>query len=111
MLDGLSVVDHRGIVVNSLPRQDLPVIETGGVTDQMPFTDQGGGIPGPLQQFGESLLATIKTAVGIVVETVSVGIHPGQDGGPTGTADRVGDEAAIKPHPFPSNPVHVRSVE
>ena len=107
----LAVPDHRRVVVHALPRQDVPVIEAGRIADQMPFADQGRRVAGLLQQLGKRLLRAVETAVAVVVEAVDVRVLAGQDRRPARPADRVRHEAAIKPHPFARDPIHVRRGE
>jgi hypothetical protein len=54
--DFFAVANHRWVIVEPLAGQNLPVIESGGVRDEVPFADHGSLISGSFQQFGESCL-------------------------------------------------------
>ena len=38
--DFFAIADHRRVVVDSLARQDVPVVETGRLASEVPFPDQ-----------------------------------------------------------------------
>jgi len=38
----LAVIDEDGVIVIALAYEDVPVIETGGIGGEVPFTDHGG---------------------------------------------------------------------
>jgi hypothetical protein len=110
VLDLLAVADHRRVVVDALAREDVPVVEAGGVADQVPFADDGGLVAGLLQQLGEGLLRAVE-AVAVVVEAVQVAVFAGLDDGAAGAADGVGHETALELHALLREPVHVRRLQ
>src|ERR1700754_5151187 len=58
--DLLAVLDHRRVVIESLPRQDAPVIESDWVADEVPFSDQGCRVTSIFEQFHKRRLRTIE---------------------------------------------------
>ena len=99
--------DHGRVIVDTLTGQDFPVVEADRFADQVPFPHDGGLIARGLQQLGERSLRAVETAVGVVVEAVHVAVLAGQDRGPAGAANRVGNQAAVEAHPFGRQPVQV----
>src|SRR5215471_2930866 len=67
-LNLFAVPDHWRVVIAALAGEDIPIIEAGWVSDQVPFADHGGLVPGGLQQFWKSGLRTVKAAIDIVVK-------------------------------------------
>ena len=111
MLHPPAVVDHGGVVVHPLPRQDLPLVEAGRVGDQVPLAKDGRLVTGRTEQFGEGRLRTVEATVGIVVETIQVGVLTRQDRRATRPADRVRDDAPVETHPLPGQAIDVRGVD
>ena len=72
MLDLFAVVDHGRVVVGPLPGQDVPVVEAGGVGDEVPLADHGRLVAGALEELGEGGLRAVEAAVVVVVEAVEV---------------------------------------
>ena len=107
----LAVVDHGGVVVDPLPRQDVPLVEAGRVGDQVPLAENGRLVTGRAEQLGEGRLRTVEAAVGVVVKTIQVGVLTGQDRCAAGTADRVRHDAPVKTHPLPGQAIDVRRVD
>ena len=103
-----AVVDHRRVVVDPLAGEDVPFVETGRITDQVPFADDRRLVAGFLQQFRESHLGRVEPAVGVVVKAVEVVVLPRQHARPAGPADGIGHQAAVEPHALPGQPVDVR---
>ena len=99
--------DKRGSVVIALPRQDFPMIESGRLTHEVPFADDRRLVTGLLQQLGKRGLAAVEPAL-VVVEAVLVAVLAGENARPARSANRIGDIAAVKPHPLGRNPVDVR---
>ena len=111
VFDALAVVDHRGVVVDPLARQDVPFVEAGRVADQVPLADDGRLVAGGVEQLGEGRLRAVEAAVGVVVEAVRVGVLAGQDRCAAGPADRVRHDAPVEPHPLPGQPIDVRRLD
>ena len=86
------LLDEVGVVVASLAGEDFPVVESGGVTDEVPFADHGGLVTGLLDQLGEGGLAAVEARVVIVEEPVGVGMEAGEDSGAGGAANGIGAE-------------------
>ena len=103
--------DHRRVVVDPLARKDLPVVEAGRIAPQVPLANHRRLPAGLLQHLGEGRLGRVEPAVGVVVEAVLVGVLAGEDRGSARPTDRVGDQAAIEPHPLAGEPVDVRRLE
>ncbi len=72
VLHALAVVDHGRVVVDPLPRQDVPLVEAGRVGDQVPLANNGRLVTGRTEQLGERRLRTVEAAVGVVVEAIQV---------------------------------------
>src|ERR1017187_6857931 len=79
MFHALTIADHHWVVVNALARQNFPMVKSGRITFQMPFTNHGGLVAGLLEQFGISDLRAVETAVGVVVKAVDVAVGAGED--------------------------------
>ena len=95
------------MVIDPLPRQDLPVVEPGRVADQVPLAEDRRLVPGRVQQLGKRGLRAVEPAVRVVVEAVLVRVLAGQDGRSAGPADRVRHDAPIEAHPFTGEAVDV----
>ena len=72
----------------------------------MPFSDDCRLIASIAEQFGKSLLGTIK-GVSIPDETIEVTVFSRLNHSSTRTADGVGYIAPIELHPIVRNPIHV----
>ena len=53
---GAVLMDEHRVVVVTLCRQNLPMVEARGGADEVPFTDEGGLVAGSLQELGHRLL-------------------------------------------------------
>ena len=98
---------HRWIVVDALALQDLPVVKPLRVAVEVPLSDEGGLVAGGAEQLRESRLGAVEDGVGVVIETVQVGILAGQDDGTARTADRVRDEGPVEAHALLGDAVDV----
>ena len=107
----LAVVDHGGVVVDPLPRQDVPLVEAGRVGDQVPLAENGRLVTGRTEQLGEGRLRTVEAAVGVVVEAIQMGVLTGQNRCAAGTADRVRHDAPVETHPLLGQAIDVRRID
>ena len=91
-------------MVEALTGQDVPVVETGGVTSstmsQVPLAKGGCLIAAALQQLGGGQLATIERGMRRQRRhTVDMVVGTSQDRGSTRCADGVCTEAVVETHP------------
>ena len=101
------LADKIGIVVIALSGNDLPMVEPGGQTFEMPFADDSRFVSGLLQQLGESLLRIVKDAGRVVVKTVFVGMLARKHTGAAGTAQGIGDETVGETHALDGDAVEI----
>jgi len=101
-------LDEVRVVVVSLAREDFPVVEAGGVGDQVPFPDDRSFIAGLPEELREGLLCAVETAVGVIHITVQMGVLAGQDRGAGGAADGISAVGAAEQHAFVGNAVDIR---
>ena len=103
MLDDLIVLTvaihiqtHWWVVVGTLADENFRVVVSlrGHVRAEMPFAHHRGGVACLLEKLGEGLLGSVEL-VSINQKPVGVRILTGLDGGPHGSADRVGDIAPV----------------
>ncbi len=99
--------DEGGIVIDALAGQDVPVVEAGGIGDQVPLADHGGLIAGALQFLGDVVALGIERFVQRV-DAVLVAVLAGEDRGAAGRADGVGAEAIGEAHAAVGDAVDVR---
>ena len=111
VLHRFAVIDHRWIVIGTLPRQDVPIVKAGRVGAEVPFPDDGRRVSGLLHRLGEGGLLAVEAAVAVVVEAVRVRILAGQNGSATRAADGIGNEAAIKAHALPRQAINGRCIQ
>ena len=109
-LDHALRILHRWVIIDALPRQHLPEVETNGVADEVPLTDDGGLVASLLEELREGDLRAIEDGIRIVIEPVQVRILAGQDDRATRTADGISDEGAIEPHAFLGEAIDVRGL-
>ena len=102
---------HGRVVIDTLPQEDLPEVETGRVGVEVPLADHRGLVTGGLQEFRERRLGPVEDGVGVVVETVPVGILAGQDHRAARAADGVRDQRPVEAHAFPGDPVDIRGLD
>ena len=107
VLHRITHFDHPGVVVLALPDEDVPVVEAGGRRLQVPFAHYGGVVAGLLEQFGEGGLGAVE-GVPVVAHAVDMAVFPGEEDGPAGSADGIGDETVLEQGAFPCQPVDVR---
>ena len=107
LADGPAVLDHRRMIIDSLPRQNLPIVEAGRVADQVPLAEESCLVARGLQQLGKGSLRAVKAAVGVVKETVSMRVLAGQNRGPAGAADGVGHDTPVESHSFAGQAIDV----
>ena len=107
----LPIVDHRRVVIDPLPGQDVPLIKARRVAAQVPLADDCGLVSRCLQQLREGHLRSIEHAVRVVVKPVEVVVLARQDTGPARTTDGIGNQAAIEPHPLFRDAVDVRGLQ
>ena len=98
--------DKIGIVIAPLAGKNIPIIETGRLAFQMPFTHQSGLIAGLLQQLREGLLRAVEHHR-VVDLPVTMAVLPGQQHRPAGSTDRIGAETTLEAHPPRRQPVDV----
>ena len=96
--------NHVGVVIQSLSRQDSPVIITLRFALEVTLSVYCGLIAGLLQKLGEGLLVPIK-GISVVHEAILVAMFAGLNDGPAGPANRIRTEAVDKQHAFGCKPV------
>ena len=97
--------EERRVAVGTLTGQHGPAVKAGGVTAEVPLADHAGVVTPRLHPLGEVVSAAVEP-----VEhrhTVFVGILAGEQRGPAGRADRVGDERVEKACPARCQPIEV----
>jgi hypothetical protein len=102
-------IDEGGIVIGSLAREDIPIIESGRIGSQVPLPDHGRLISCFLLDFRKCQLSPVEMIVGIIPETIHMAVLSGKYSGPAGAAYGIGDHAAVEPHPLPGCAVYIRS--
>ena len=100
--------DHRRVVIDPLPRQDVPVIETGRIRHKVPLADDRRLITGLLEQLGKGDLGAVELAIAVVVEAVDVRILAREHAGPARPADAIRHQAAVEAHPLFGDAVDIR---
>ena len=83
-------LDEVRVVITSLAGEDFPVVESGGVADQVPLADDGGLVAGLLEVFGKGRLRAVEFGAVVIDEAVDVRVLAGEDAGARRAADRVG---------------------
>ena len=104
----LAHLDHHRVVILSLPRQHVPVVESRRIASQVPFADQRGLIAGLLQQLGEGLLTAVEGLPAVVDLTVDMAVLTRQNHRPAGGADGIRTKAVVETHAFVGDPVEIR---
>ncbi len=105
----LAIAYEGGIVVISLPYQDVPMVEPRRLGAQVPLPNHGCLVAGLLQKLGKGLLATVKhVSVGIVGITVGMAVLACKHAGTTRSAQRIGYKTVGEAHSLVSYPVNVR---
>ena len=95
------------IVVGSLSRQDLPVVEALRISSKMPLPCDRCSITGLSEQFGKCLLVTIEP-VSVPHKAIEVTVLSGLNNGSTWTTDTVGTEAVLEQHPLGCQSIDIR---
>ncbi len=98
-----------GPVITTLARIDHPLIESGWVGSQVPFSENRSPIADLLQELGKSHLPGVET-VAVSLEAVLVAVLARQDAGPAWPANGVGAEVRLKEGSLLGNPVDVRGL-
>lgn len=102
--------DERGIMIEALPRDDGPVVESGRAMGwafaEMPLAEDGGLVAAVLEEFGESLQPVVHGG-GKGSAAIHVVVSAGQDCGAAGRADGIGAEAVVEPDAALSDAVEV----
>lgn len=107
-LDQLALADHRRVVVYALAGKDLPEIKAGGIGAEVPFPNHGGLVAGALEKFGKCRLGAVESRPsGVIVDSIRMGVFPGEDGGTAGASDGIWVEATIKADTNPGDAVDV----
>ena len=75
--------------------EDIEVVETGRLSFQMPFTDQGRLVTARLHLLGDIIDRRLQSVLQRV-DTVTMAIRPGHDSGTARCGDRVGTETVIQ---------------
>src|SRR5689334_3595276 len=94
------LIEKIRTIVLPLPWQDIPIVEPGRVTYEVPLADNRCLISVGAQQFRERHLAAVESAVRVVVKTVLVAIFAGEYARPTRPTQRIRHITAIEPHPL-----------
>ena len=108
-----SIVLHGNkarVIIIALLRQNIPIIESGWQTYQMPLSDNGCLIAGFLQQFGHCLLASVKDSVLIVCKTVLMAVLSGKHTGTARSGKRIGHKAIDELDSVVGNAVQIRGL-
>src|SRR3546814_17938315 len=95
----------------ALPRKDLPVVESLGLISQVILADPGSLIAARLQPLCERVLPCIKVRMRVILVAVQVTVLARQQGGPAGTATRIGHVSLPDKYAFHGNAVHVRRLD
>ena len=98
-----------GLVITSLPRVDHPLIESGRVGAQVPFSEYGSPVADFLQELGECHLLGVEP-VSVSLEAILVAVLPRKNASPAWSADRIGAEVSFEDGSFPGNPVNIRGL-
>ena len=94
-------------MIDALAGEDVPVVEAGGVGDEVPLADHGGLVAGALEFLGDVIALGVERLFE-GVDAVLVAVLAGEDGGAAGRADRVGAEAVGEAHAAVGDAVDVR---
>ncbi len=97
------------IVVVALPRDNLPVVESGRKCVQVPFPDQGCLITCTLQIFRERRLRSVEHIRFIRPESIGVAVLARQHACTRGAAERISHKRICEPHAICGNAVEIRS--
>src|SRR5216117_3548197 len=106
MLFARAHFDQDRVMIDALAGEDVPVIKTGRVTEQMPFPDHASVVAGGLEIFRQRRLSAVEP-----VEhrhAVEMAVFAGEDGRTTRRANRVDDKTIDEPHPFFGDAINTR---
>ena len=93
--------EEMRVPVLTLANEHLPGIETGGLGDQVPLTDDTRVVTGGLQHLGVGRLRAVEGRAAVVIqEGVVVRVTPREHAGAGGPAEGVCTIGAIKHHTF-----------
>ncbi len=106
ILFSLSHLDQVRVVIVSLPGKNIPVVEPGRVTFEMPLSDHDRLVAYLLEELGKCLLRSVELKR-VVPHTVEMTVFSGQDDSPAGGADAVSAEAVLESYPFCGDAVDV----
>ena len=98
-----------GFVITSLPWVDHPLIESGRVCAQVPFSEYCSPVADLLQEFGEGHLLGVEP-VSVSLEAILVAVLPRKNASSARPADRIGAKVSFEDGSFPGNPVNIRSL-
>ena len=101
---------HRRVIIDALPRQDLPEVETDRVAHQVPLADDGSLVASLLEELGEGDLRAVEDGIRVVIEAVQVRILAGENDRTARSADGVGHQGAIEAHAFLGEAIDVRGL-
>ena len=94
------------VVIETLVRQDGPVVITLGDSLEMVFAIEDGLVACLLEQLGEGLLVPVEL-VTVVAEAIEMAVFAAFDDGARGAADRVGAVAAVEDHALGGKVINV----
>src|ERR1051326_9163143 len=93
-------IDQHRVVIHALTRQDIPIVESGRVSFQMPFSNHRRLVSNGFQILGDILVLWIDPVVESL-DAFHVAVLAREDSRSTGSADRVGAKTVVEPHsPF-----------
>src|ERR1035437_5616408 len=84
--------EERGIVINALAGENVPVVEAGGLARQVPLADHRRLVTCALEFLGDVIALGVERVVQRV-DAVLVAVLPGKNRGAAGRADGIGAEA------------------
>ena len=100
-------IDKVGVVVVTLSRKDVEVVETRGSAYQVPLTNNGSLVTSLLHKLRHCLLRTIKDAMLVVSKTILVAMLTCNHTSTAGAWERVSYEWVYKLYAIGSNAVEV----
>ena len=94
-------------MIDALAGENVPVVEAGGLADQVPFADHGGLVAGALQFLGDVIALGVER-IFEGVDAVLVAVLAGENRGAAGRADGIGAEAVGEANAAVGDAVDVR---
>jgi hypothetical protein len=101
-------LDKNRVMIFPLPRQNVPIVKSRRLTQQVPLADHRRLIPAAPKQLRKCFLASVKwISFFVVIFTVNMAVLSRQYNRPAWRTYRVRTKAILKPHPVLRDPVQI----